>query len=109
KLKMSPKPGWTAKADMHWFSTAVDMDGDNGTSVTANTLLNDATSMYNDLGTELDLTLAHKYDANTKIALGYSHYWSTVTFAAFNGAGTKGIIANNHGADWFYVQADTKF
>jgi len=109
KVKMSPKPGWTAKADLHWFSTAVDMDGDNGTSVAANTQLNDAVSMYNDLGTELDLTLAHKYDANTKIQLGYSHYWTTVTFAAFNGAGTKGIVANNHGADWFYIQADTKF
>jgi len=111
KLKMTPRPGWTAKADMHWFSTSVDMDGDNGTSVAANTMLVDATSQYNDLGTELDLTLAHKYDANTKIALGYSHYWSTVTFAAFNGFGTRdaGGIANNHGADWFYIQADTKF
>jgi hypothetical protein len=109
KVKATPRAGWTAKADMHWFSTAVDMDGSNATSVTANTQLNDATSMSNDMGAELDLTLAHKYDANTKIQVGYSHYWTTVTFAAFNGFGTRGVIANNHGADWFYAQIDTKF
>jgi len=108
KFKMSPAAGWTAKADMHWFSTTVDMDGDNGTLVAANTLLNDATTQSNNLGAELDLTLAHKYDANTKISLGYSHYWTTNTFALFNGFGTAGVNSNAD-ADWFYVMMDTKF
>ncbi len=105
KLKMSPKDGWTAKADMHWFMTETDMDGANGTIVAANTALLDATSVSNDLGSELDLTLAHKYDANTKIQAGYSHYWSTQTFAMLN----EGALGSNHGSDWFYVQVDTKF
>ena len=109
KLKMSPKPGWTAKADMHWLSTAVDMDGSNTTSVTANTLLGDATSQSNSLGQELDLTLAHKYDANTKIQAGYSHYWTSNTFALLNGFGTRNGITSNGDSDWFYAQIDTKF
>ena len=112
KLKMKPRAGWTAKADMHWFATAVDMDDDNGTSVAANTLLNDATSQGNSLGSELDLTLVHKYDANTNIQVGWSHYWTTNTFALLNGANSPADttgVNNNQNSTWFYVQADTKF
>jgi hypothetical protein len=112
KVKMTPRAGWTAKADMHWFSTAVDMDGDNGTSVAANTNLVDATSQGNSLGSELDLTLVHKYDANTNIQVGWSHYWTTNTFALLNGAGSPADttgVTNNQNSTWFYVQADTKF
>jgi len=112
KVKMSPRAGWTAKADMHWFSTAVDMDGDNATSVAANTLLNDATTQGNSLGSELDLTLVHKYDSNTNIQVGWSHYWTTNTFALLNGAGSPADatgVNNNQNSTWFYVQADTKF
>lgn len=109
KVKMTPKAGWTAKADLHWLSTTVDMDGDNATTVAANTLLNDATSQGNSMGSELDLTLAHKYDANTKIQAGWSHYWTTNTFALLNGFGTIDAIASNQDSDWFYIQADTKF
>jgi len=109
KAKMTPSPGWTLKADMHWFSTAVDMDGSNATSVAANTQLNDATSQSNNMGSELDMTLAHKYDANTKIQAGWSHYWTTNTFALFNGFGTKDGINSNEDSDWFYAQIDTKF
>jgi len=108
KGKMSPKAGWTIKADMHWFRTTVDMDGDNPTLVATNTLLGAATSQPNDLGSELDLTLAHKYDANTKIQGGYSHYWTSDTFALLNGFGTRSA-ASNDDADWFYIQIDTKF
>jgi len=108
KLKMTPKAAWTFKADMHWFRTETDMDGDNGTLVAANTLLTDATSQGNSLGSELDLTLAHKYDSNTKIQVGFSRYWTSNTFALFNGFGTQSA-ASNADSDWFYVQADTKF
>jgi len=108
KLKMSPQAGWTFKADMHWFSTETDMDGDNATLVAANTLLNDATKQSNSLGSELDLTLAHKYDANTKIQAGFSRYWTTQTFALLNGFGTHSDDSNSN-SDWFYVQVDTKF
>ena len=49
---------------------------DNGTGV-----------LGNDLGQEIDLTLVHKYDANTKIVSGYSHYFTTVSHSLLNGSG----------------------
>jgi len=109
KTKMSPRPGWTFKADIHHFRTAVDISGNEGDTV--------ATSKVNgkmdpDLGSELDLTLVHKYDANTKIAVGYSHYWSTTSFSVLNaGGGSNGASGSNANddADWAYVQIDTKF
>ena len=71
--------------------------------------------MDDDLGTELDLTLAHKYDANTKIALGVSHYWTTTTFSQLNNGGGSlandgvGSHGNNDDADWGFIMIDTKF
>jgi len=105
KLKMSPKADWTIKADMHWFHTETDLDGSNATTVANHDDLGDATSQGNALGSELDLTVAHKYDANTKIQAGYSHYWSTNTFALLN----EQSAASNDDSDWFYLQVDTKF
>jgi hypothetical protein len=113
KTKMSPKAGWTLKADYHFFSTQTDTeDGDSdtmrtneGTAVSANsTLLN---AVDSDLGQELDITLVHKYDSNTKIVAGYSHYWTTETFSQLNGAGST--AGGNDGSDWMYVMMDTKF
>jgi len=60
------------------------------------------------LGTELDLILVHKYDANTKVVMGYSHYWTTATFGILNGAGTPSA-ANDDDSDWMFVMLDTKF
>ena len=56
-----------------------------------------------DLGQEIDLTLVHKYDSNTKLVAGYSHYFSASALAIVRNAG------NNDDADWFYLMADTKF
>jgi len=110
KTKMSPKPGWTFKADLHHFRTAVDIAGNDGDAVATTKL---GGKMDPDLGTELDLTLVHKYDSNTKIAVGYSHYWTTTTFSQANtGGGSNGATAGsnaNDDADWAYVQIDTKF
>ena len=62
-----------------------------------------------DLGSEVDLTLVHKYDSNTKIVAGYSHYFTSTTFGFLNAAGgTKGSNSND-GSDWAYVQVHTKF
>ena len=112
KLKATPKDGWTVKADWHHFRTQTNISGGDANTVIAT----DATlggAMDEDLGTELDLTLAHKYDANTTIALGYSHYWTTSTFGMMNGgaAGTGGTAGSNSNddADWTYLQIDTKF
>lgn len=116
KAKMSPKAGWTIKADLHHFRTATDISG--GDADTMLTNLTDASTVINgamdpDLGTELDLTLAHKYDANTTISAGYSHYWTTNTFGQLNcgAAGNGGTCGSNSndGSDWTYVQIDTKF
>ena len=59
------------------------------------------------------MTLVHKYDSNTKIVAGYSHYFTSNAFAALNGGtGTaEGSIGSNSNddQDWFYVMVDTKF
>jgi len=113
KTKFSPVAGWTAKADMHWFHTAVDASGtDADTFVTTDPLINGV--LETDLGSELDLTLAHKYDANTKIVLGYSHYWTSATFGQLNAAGGNDLTlaslsTRNADSDWMYVMVDTKF
>jgi len=112
KTKMSPAPGWTFKADYHHFRTQTDISGGDADTMIAS----DATlgaAMDPDLGSEIDLTLVHKYDANTKIVFGYSHYMTTSTFATLNGG--AGSINNDAGsgqnddADWGYVMIDTKF
>jgi len=111
KTKMPIRAGWTAKADMHWFRTETDLTGGDSDVVRAAdaTVVND-NALDNDLGSELDLTLVHKYDSNTTIALGFSHYWTTQTFGELNGAGTANASHNsNDGSDWMYVQVDTKF
>jgi len=111
KTKMSPAPGWTFKADLHHFRTQTDISGDDGNTVADNGTAGGG--MDPDLGTEIDLTLAHKYDANTKIVFGVSHYWTTNTFGQLNGgaAGSGGTAGsdNNDDADWGYIMIDTKF
>jgi len=111
KTKMSPRAGWTLKADLHHFRTATDLTGSDVDAIIASladgaNVINGA--MDNDMGTELDLTVVHKYDANTKIVAGYSHYFTTHTFSQLNGAGNRGANANAD-ADWAYVMVDTKF
>ena len=109
KFKGSPKPGWTFKADYHHFRTQTDISGsDANTVVTADASIG-STSMDPDLGSEIDLTLVHKYDANTKIVAGFSHYMTSTTFAQLNAAGGTAGSASNDDSDWAYVQVHTKF
>ena len=104
---MSPRPGWTFKADYHHFRTDTDISGgDADVTIAADATLTQA--MDPDMGSELDLTLVHKYDANTKIVAGFSHYWTSHTFATVNGAGTAGSNSNDD-SDWAYLQIHTKF
>ena len=111
KTKISPRAGWTAKADLHMFSTQSGIDGaDADTVVAADATIGADNTRNTDLGQELDLTLVHKYDANTKISFGYSHYWTTQTFGELNAnSGAAANYANQDGSDWFYAQVDTKF
>jgi len=113
KTKMSPSPGWTIKADYHHFRTQTDISGgDADTTVTADASLGGAgvnAPMDPDMGSELDLTLVHKYDSNTKIVAGFSRYWTSTTFAQLNGAGGGAGANSNDDSDWAYVQVHTKF
>jgi len=106
KLKMSPRAGWTFKADYHNFRTQTGIDGSDADATIANAGGTLTAAMDPDMGSELDLTLVHKYDANTKISAGFSHYWSTSTFATIHEGDQAG---NNEGSDWAYVQVHTKF
>jgi len=96
----------TLKADFHHFRTQTDMsDGDSDAIIGASGKLGGVqdTSDSGDLGSEVDLTLVHKYDSNTKIVAGYSHYWSSQMLAALRNGG------KNQDADWVYLMVDTKF
>jgi len=97
----------TFKADFHNFRTQTDMsDADSDTMVAADAkFAEQSTSDSGDLGSEVDLTLVHKYDSNTKIVAGYSHYWSTHMLATIRNSGSH----FNQDADWMYLMVDTKF
>jgi len=99
----------TLKIDLHHFETQTDINGSDADTIVAQT--GSATLATNaldtDLGQEIDITLVHKYDANTKIVAGYSHYLSTHTLAALNDQG--GNRGDNQDQDWMYVMIDTKF
>ena len=103
------------KVDWHQFLTQTDLEGsDSDTIRTAGGgafgTSHGTGALGNDLGQEIDLTLVHKYDANTKIVTGYSHYFTTVTHSLLNGSGA-GDNTNNNTDDqsWFYMMIDTTF
>jgi len=102
KFKVAPK--LTFKADWHHFRTQTDLsDSDSDTIVAQDAELITQDGSGGDLGSEVDLTLVHKYDANTKFVTGYSHYFSSMALAAMRNSG------QNDDSDWFYVMIDTKF
>jgi hypothetical protein len=98
KAKLSPMPGWTVKADYHWFSTAEGVQG----SPTAGMNINGDGSQDSSLGNELDITLVNKYNANTKIMIGFSNYTTTAAFRDL-----RGVTGDS--ANWAYLQFDVKF
>jgi len=112
KTKMPLSEKTTLKADYHHFRTATDLTGADADGIIASATLGTTAqlngAMDNDLGTEVDITLVHKYDANTTVTLGLSRYFTTQTFATVNGFGTLGSDSNNN-ANWAYLMAHTKF
>ncbi len=98
KAKLSPMPGWTLKADYHWFFTAEGLAG----SPTIGRIGN----QDNDIGSELDITLINKYNANTNIVIGYSNYTASEGLNQVNTAGGRGVPDD---ANWAYVMFDVKF
>ena len=108
KTKFKISDANTFKADFHHFQTQTVMDdGDSDTLRSNDTNQGSATTgtINGDLGQEIDLTLVHKYDSNTKIVAGYSHYFSTQAFSIMR----QGNYNSNDDSDWMYVMVDTKF
>jgi hypothetical protein len=108
----------TLKVDWHQFLTQTDLaGGDSNTIRTAGggafatgAGTNGTGDLGNDLGQEIDVTLVHKYDSNTKLIAGYSHYFATRTHSLLNGSGGgDNGLDNSDGQDWIYLMADTKF
>jgi len=97
KASIQPMPGWTIKADWHKFTTEVDPSS----NINARSN-NVASGVDDDLGTELDLAIIHKYNANTVISAGWSRFAAEDLFNQQNT-----VVANS--ADWAYVQFDVKF
>jgi hypothetical protein len=111
KTKMPINESMTLKADLHHFRTVTDLTGADADGIIAS--MADAEgqvngAMDNDLGTEVDITVVHKYDANTVISLGLSRYLTTQTFSQVNGFGNAGSNANDN-ANWAYLMVHTKF
>jgi len=116
KTKFSPKAGWTFKADYHKFLTDVDLSSNTtiaAIAMNSRTAPGTATDWSKDLGSEIDLTLVHKYNSSVKVVYGYSHYWNSALFAATNPANKLGngtaSNENNDGSDWAYMMIDMKF
>ena len=106
KTKMSPMPGWTLKADYHWFYTAesVVANSNRGLSGTGTTVLSRVNERAGDnsLGQEIDLTLVNKYNANTTITAGFSNYSTTQLFRDLRNV-------DGGSANWAYLMFDVKF
>ena len=102
------------KVDWHQFLTQTDLEGNDSSTIRAaggGAFANQGVGVLgNDLGQEIDLTLVHKYDANTKIVTGYSHYFTTLTHSILNGSGAgANSVNNNDDQSWFYMMIDTTF
>jgi uncharacterized ParB-like nuclease family protein len=99
KAQISPVPGWTVKADYHWMYTAEGVGANKRRAGTATGIVTDSS----ELGQELDVTVVNKYNANTKIMLGYSHFMQGPALSALRPA------YGNDDANWFYTQIHVGF
>jgi hypothetical protein len=106
KFKLNPMPGWTLKLDAHAFATAESAQA-NTTVAGFGSVHTQSSQVENGayLGNEFDLTLVNKYNANTKIMIGFSNFNATNTFKSIKGTTTNGSAD----ANWAYVQMDVKF
>jgi hypothetical protein len=106
KTKLSPAPGWTFKADYHWFYTAEGTGAAINRGLAGNGSETSGTQPNrnggSDLGNELDLSLHNKYNANTTITAGFSNYSTTQIFRELRNV-------SSGGANWAYLMFDVKF
>lgn len=110
KLKMNPMPGWTLKFDAHAFATAEGICANpttSGVTCADNTGGNNA-RYETFLGNEFDLTLVNKYNANTKIMIGFSNFNASPGMKKIRNT----AAASTNGpadANWAYLQFDVQF
>lgn len=102
KTKMSPAPGWVFKADYHWFWTAASSQANGQRGFKGITGADSTKSATNSLGTEIDLSLSNKYNANTTITAGFSNYSNTALFRDLRNV-------SGGGANWAYLQFAVDF
>ena len=108
KTKMSPAPGWTFKADYHWFYTAASARANVNRGLAGQADISNrplalaAADSSNALGNEIDLSLSNKYNANTTITAGFSNYSNTDLFRDLRNV-------SGGGANWAYLMFDVKF
>jgi len=105
KGSIQPMPGWTVKAAMHWFKSETDPNGNDFT--TGRDLVSTSENVDEDLGTEFDLAIINKYNANTTLSVGWSQFSADRLFILQTA--TETTNANVNTANWVYVQADVKF
>ena len=103
KAQVSPAPGWTLKTDFHWFYTAEGVGASPQRSLRTAATVTQTTTDSSDLGQELDVTLVNKYNANTKIMFGYSHYTQGPALSMIRSGN------GNDDANWFYTQIHVGF
>jgi len=118
KLVMKPAAKWTLKADIHNFRTAESVGGNpamamrtgiinicSTSSLTETQSCSGSRGLGNEIGSEVDLTLVHKYNANTKLVFGYSQFMPETLYHSLKGTGA----GHANTARWAYVMADVKF
>jgi len=86
--------------DYHYFWTAEGVQASPHVSDSASVGAADKSF----LGNELDITAVNKWNANTKVMIGYSNFNAAQTFRRIR---TTSTGAND--ANWAYVQFDVKF
>ncbi len=109
KTKLNLSAQNTLKVDLHHFETQTDMNGGDSNDMRDDHSAINGQGLNSDLGQEVDVTFIHKYDSNTKIMAGYSHYFTTKTHSYLNGSGNTVGNGNQEGQDWMYVMLDLKF
>lgn len=113
KLSAKPMSNVTLKADIHAFFTDTNLEEELNDLGLADTVpIGNVTigDLDRHLGEELDLTAVYKYNPNTKIVVGYSHFFADDTFHLVNAASSGGLTAAaSDNANWAYIMFDVKF
>jgi len=120
KIVLKPAAKWTLKADVHNFHTAHSLGANPDVAHIRGFCSNVSVGITSsetggqacrgggsELGTELDLTLVHKYNPNVKLVFGYSQFMAEALYHRIRG--TSATVGYENQARWMYVMADVKF